>query len=76
VETYKRSPQQYEYYSSAPGREERELGGGYFHDDSKESPLANEDFGDKGSVCEEDEEDEEDEGVKDEFTPSPYSMVE
>src|SRR2546423_324380 len=41
VETYKRSPQQYEYYSSAPGREERELGGGYFHDDSKESPLAN-----------------------------------
>jgi hypothetical protein len=74
VETYRRDPEDYEYYSVSPDGKVREHHEADFYDDWEEDSLSNEDAGDEGSEFEVDKEDQEVD--EDEGTPCSYLQVE
>jgi hypothetical protein len=70
VETYRRDPEEYEYYTVPPNQKVREDGSIDFSDGSEEGFVSNEEASD-----EESESDAKDEAEEDEGTPSPYFEV-
>jgi hypothetical protein len=73
VETYRRNPHEYDYYSISPNGKLREHSEGDLDDDLEEGSLSNDGAGDD---CSEYEGDEDEEVEEDEDTASPYPEVE
>jgi hypothetical protein len=72
VETYRREPEEYEYYTVSPSQKVREDGSTDFYDDSEEGFLSNEDAGDEESEYDGNAKDE---GEEDGGSPSRYFEV-
>lgn len=73
VETYRRDPKDYEYYSVSPEGKARVHGEADFYDDLEEDSLSNKDAGDENSEYETNKEDQE--VGEDEDIPRPYLKV-